>query len=193
MKIVEVNFDEIRKAMEDIRRERADYYLDRDTGEVITISGSVIDESFGYLYNGPPDDDMDADVFFDSELNTSADIPDRIMEELEQSLSVLLRPERYIRIPERDGAEAYKCMKAFAEEQAEGELKAVLLYRLRGVKAFKNFKDVLKDFRKERKLWNRYNASKMQGVIRDWLADEGIKAVRKRRRGFITCEQGTGQ
>jgi len=180
MKILEVSFDEIQSAMEDVRRDRFDYYLDTATGRVIRIGASLLDDTIGALYRGVPDDDLDEDVEFDSEVITSPRLPEEVYDDLERAISVIPRSDRYFRIPERDREEAFRCMKRFASTVATGELREALLRSLNGQRAFRRFKDVLRANPKERKEWNRYNARAMQSVIREWLEENGIRPVRRR-------------
>lgn len=187
MQILEVNFDEIQKAMEDVRRDRFDYYLDKKTGKVVVVSGGVTAETLRYLYDEEPGDDCEGDVLFDSELDTSAELPDQLLDRFEELLTVLLNPERYIRIPERDSSEAFACMQSFAEKRTDDAVRKALLSSLQGKKAFKGFKDQLKSYPEERKRWNRLNAQEMRSVIKDWLTDHGITSARKRKRTVRKC------
>lgn len=180
MRILAVNYDEIQKAMEDIRRDRFDYYLDMKTGKVIPLAEDLMGNALGHLYNEVPDDDLDTEVLYDSELNTSTELPNDMYDSLETALAVLPRTDRYIRIPERDRAEAFETMKSFAKEHENNEYKSNLLRSLKGAGAFRKFKDTLKVFPKERKEWNRYNAKQMRKVIKEWLGSNGIQSARKR-------------
>lgn len=180
MKILEVNYDEIQRAMEDIKRDRYDYYLDTKTGKVIALAEDLMGNALEHLYNELPDDDPDAEVLFDSELNTATELPDDIFDGLETALAVLPRTDRYLRIPERDRTEAFEAMKTFSGEQEKSELRSALLRSLNGARAFRKFKDTLKVLPVQRKAWNRYNAKQMGNVIREWLNGNGIRPARKR-------------
>ncbi|GBE00315.1 hypothetical protein BMS3Abin07_02366 [bacterium BMS3Abin07] len=179
---LEVNFDRIQKAMEDVRRDSFDYYLDTITGKVISIPVNLFDDTLKHLYKEEiPDDDPYDNIEFDSELDTGAELPLDMLDELEVAISVIHETERYIRIPERDKSEAFGCMKVFAESRTGDKLKKSLLKALDGEKAFRRFKDVLIKYPEERKKWNRFNAKKIHNVIRRWLKTCKITAARKRK------------
>jgi hypothetical protein len=180
MKVLEVNYDSIQKAMEDVRRPEHDYYLDLETGRIIRVPVHVMEETLDQLYADYDDDDSNEDVLFDSELDVSAELPEEAFDDLEKVISVIPGTERYLRIPERDSSEAFECMKAFAKTISNDTLGTELKNSLKGAGAFRKFKQSLMSFPKERKAWNRYNAKRMQAVIKEWLEDNGIKPIRKR-------------
>lgn len=180
MIILEVNYDEIQKAMEDIRRDRLDYYLDMKTGKVIALAEDFLDDTLNRLYHDLPDDDPDSEVLFDSELNTAVELPAEMYDSLETALEVLPRTDRYLRIPERNRTEAFACMKTFAEGHTNNKLRSAMLRSLDGVSAFRKFKNSMKSYPEERRAWNRYNAKKMKKIIKGWLNSNGIHPVRKR-------------
>lgn len=180
MKVLEVNYDSIQKAMEDVRRPEHDYYLDLETGRIIQLPVHVMEETLDQLYVDYDDDDGNEDVLFDSELNVSAEFPEEVFDDLETVISIVPGTERYLRIPERDSSEAFECMKAFARTVSHDTLGPELNHSLKGAGSFRKFKKSLMNFPKERKEWNRYNAKRMQSVIKEWLEDNGIKPIRKR-------------
>lgn len=180
-KILEVNYDRIQQAMEDIKRDRHDYYLDLETGAVVRISEGALRNSLATLYTSDPDDNVDEDILVDSEIDTSAEMPDEILDALETSLSVILDSERYARIPERDSREAFAGMRKFADSVEKGPLKDSLLHALGGRNSFRKFKKLLADHQRERKKWHTFNAKQMRSVIRAWIEDLGFRPVRERK------------
>ena len=180
MKVLEVNYDSIQKAMEDVRRPKHDYYLDIETGRIIKLPVDLMERTLDQLYSDYYEDESNEEVLFDSELDTSAELPEEVFNELERAISVVPEADRYLRIPERDSSEAFECMKVFTNTVADNTLRPELLDSLKGTGAFRKFKNALIDFPKERKEWNRYNAKRMRAVVKDWLEDNGIRPIRER-------------
>lgn len=180
-RILEVDFDAIQSAMEDTARDRFDYYLDRETGDVVRISEETLSTALSMLYLGEPSYDPGEDELYDSEVNLSADLPDHVEASLELVLATILDPERYLRVPERASREAFECMESFVAQCQSGALRLLLFDALRGGHPFRAFKAALGKFPQERKQWHAYNAKRMRGIIREWLLVSGIRPVRRRR------------
>ncbi|NOY38837.1 MAG: hypothetical protein GXO95_00945 [Nitrospirae bacterium] len=168
---IPVNYDEIQKAMEDIKRDRFDYFLDLETFRVVVLSVAALNEALMTLY-GKTSPDYEKDVVFDSEVNLDAELPDSSEEALDIALSILMDEERYLRIPERSAEEAFNVMKSFMDTVADPELRDSLRSALDGAGSFRRFKAALLSDRKERKRWHGYNAKAMKRVIAGWLKRE---------------------
>ncbi len=169
---MKINYDQIQKAMEDVRRDRSDYYLDLQTGEVREISIEILNRANQMLYLSQ-EEDYEPGVVFDSEVNLDAEVNDETIDEIEDTLQVLLNEKRYVRIPERDSADAFSTMKAFAKTVKDEKLKKSLLSALDGKGAFRRFKDALLADKKERKRWHGFNALHMKKVIKRWIEEVG--------------------
>ncbi len=170
-KNIPVNYNEIQKAMEDIRRDRFDYFLDLETSRVVVLSVAALNEALMTLY-GSTSPDYEKDVVFDSEVNLDAELPDSSEEAVDIALSILTDEDRYLRIPERNAGEAFNVMKSFIDTVADPELRDSLRGALNGAGSFKRFKDALLSDRRERKRWHGYNARAMKRVIAGWLKRE---------------------
>lgn len=179
--ILEVDFDAIQRAMEDTARDRFDYYLDRESGDVVRISEEALSAALSALYIGEPSFDPDEDVLYDSAVNLSADLPDHVEESVELALAALLDPVRYMRIPERASREAFECMRVFADRCEAESVRGILADALHGDNPFRAFKAALGRFPQERKKWHAHNAKRMRVLIREWLLVSGIRPVRRRR------------
>jgi len=176
MKTLEVNFDEIQKAMEDVVRDTFDYFLDLETGEVMPFSEDILREAKLRLYEDDSDE-MEDDIEF-VEFDEEPDLPDWMLDEIELALEILLdENERYIRIPERESSLAYKSMSEFIDIVTDPDLKEKLSAALDGKGAFRKFKDALTNHPKERKRWHGYNAKVMKREIIEWLDSVGVKPV----------------
>ncbi|MDQ7787887.1 MAG: UPF0158 family protein [Thermodesulfovibrionales bacterium] len=176
MKKLKVNFDEIQKAMEDVVRDNFDYFLDIATGEVIAFSEEMLEEAQSRLHVEDFDDMMDE--IESIEFDELPDLPEYMEDEVEIILEILLDESgQYVRIPERPSSTAYTSMSLFIETVADPALKTKLLDALDGKGAFRNFKDVLVHYPKERKRWHSYNAKTIKKEINEWLHIIGANSL----------------
>lgn len=180
-RILEVDFDRIQRAMEDTARDRFDYYLDRQSGDVVRVSEESLSSALSILYLSESSFDPGEDILYDSTVNLAADLPDHIEESLESAITTLLDQARYLRVPERDSGEAFECMRSFADRCESGPLRRLLADALCGGHPFRSFKSALGKFPQDRKRWHAYNAKRMRGIIREWLLVNGIHPARRRR------------
>ena len=162
-----INFDEIQKAMEDTVRDAFDYFLDKETGEIIILSEDIIDKAQEILAESYDDDIGD---FEEVEVEKVPVIPEWMEDEIELALDIFIyEKDRYARIPERNPQYGYNTMKVFAGTLGDETLKETLLELLDGKNAFRRFKDALEPFPKERKLWYGFNAKTAREEIEAWL------------------------
>ncbi len=166
---MKIKYNEIQTAMEDVRRDRFDYYLDLNTGEVITLPVAEIEKALSLLYNESPDDDFEPAVEFDSAVNLQAELDEQQEEAIEMALLVLSDESRFVRIPERPSSHAFATMRSFANTVKNPSLKHRLLQALNGPGSFRRFKDVLLSDKKQRKRWHGYNAKEMKVWIQKWI------------------------
>lgn len=175
-KRLKVNFDEIQKAMEDISRDTFDYFFDIETGEVVAFSEEITRELASRLYDNDFEE-IEEDMEY-IEFDEEPDLPDWMFDEMDLALEVLLnREERYIRIPERKSSVAYQVMADFVETVENSVLRDELRRALNGKGAFRNFKDALLDYPKERKRWHGHNAKAIKREIKEWLHSIGITPI----------------
>jgi hypothetical protein len=173
MKKNRIDFDEIQKAREDTERDAFDYFLDRKTGEVIILSEDLITKAREILSRSYDDDIADYD---DVEPDEVPEIPEWMEDEVELALEIFVdNSERYIRIPERNHALAFAAMKDFTASLDNDALKNMLLRALDGQGSFRNFKNILGPFPKERKAWYNFNAKAARKEIEEWLSSMDAK------------------
>lgn len=173
MKKLQIDFDEVQKAMEDISREAFDYFLDAETGDVIILSEDIIERAKKILCENIDEDMGD---FEEVEFDEETDVPDWMEEEIELALDMFLdEKDRYVRIPERNSANAYAAMREFTESLEDMPLQEELRTILNGKGAFRKFKDALAPYPKERKMWYGYNAKSVKKEIGDWLKSIAIE------------------
>ena len=168
-----IDFDEIQKAMEDTVRDAFDYFLDLETGEIIILSEDIIKKAQEILEESYDDDIGDFD---DVEVEKVPVIPEWMEDEIELALDIFIyEKERYARIPERNHQYGYNTMKEFAVTLDDKLLKQTLLGLLDGKNAFRRFKDALGQYPKERKLWYGFNAKASRNEIKAWLKTIGLE------------------
>ena len=173
MKKLNIDFDEIQKAMEDTVRDAFDYFLDSETGDVIILSEDIIGRAHSILAEDFDEDMAEyEEVIFDRE----HDIPEWMEEEIELALDIFLdKIKRYIRIPERSPGNGFAAMREFTEGLENLQLKDHLLSILDGKGAFRRFKDALDPYPRERKAWYGLNSQKTKREIIEWLKLTGIE------------------
>ncbi len=172
-KRLDINFDDIQKAMEDVSRDAFEYFLDIETGDVIILSVDILNRAQEIL-----EDIYDEDMaeYDEVELYEEKTIPEWIEDEIELSLNILLyESERFVKIPERSPKHGYTAMKEFIETLTDPQLKVKLSRILDGKGAFRRFKDALEQYPKERKLWYGFNAKANRQVIEKWLKTLGVE------------------
>ena len=170
MKLLKVDFVEIQKAMEDVSRDAFDYFLDLETGEVMTISNEMLEKAEATLYksdSAPIDNEKEIDEY---------DMPEWIEKEVEMAVRIFSSEKgRYVRIPERESSDAYNLMKKFTEGVEELHPHDELLSALGANNAFSRFKKALADYPQYREKWFALNAKAMKKTINEWLNSIGIK------------------
>lgn len=173
MRRLKVNLDEIQKAMEDIEREAFEYFLDKETGDVVILSEDIIAKARQVLA-----DFFDEDVSDFDEIESDKDytVPEWIEDEVELALDIFVRnSDRYERIPERKSGAGYEAIREFTERLKNMDLRNELTGILEGKGAFRKFKDTLEGYPKEKKQWYTLNARLSRGEILKWLASAGIE------------------
>jgi len=169
LKLLKIDINKIQKAMEDVSRDAFDYFLDLETGEVITVSVDVLEKAEDSLYktyDEPITDEKEVEEF---------DMPEWVEKEVELAIKIFSDEGRYLRIPERESKEAYGLMEEFTESVTELHPHDELLSALGSPNAFSRFKKALSDFPSYKEKWFAFNARAMKKTINDWLASIEIK------------------
>jgi hypothetical protein len=176
MKRLNIDFNDIQKAMEDVSRDKFEYYLDIETGEVIALSEEILGKIESRLYDSDYEE-IENDIEY-IEYDEEPDLPEWMEDEVELVMEVLLDEDRrYVHIPEREPQKAYKTMAEFIDTVENLILKEELSQALNGKGAFRKFKDVLIRYPKERKRWHGYNAKAVKNEIIDWMNTLGRSPV----------------
>ena len=167
MKLLKIDFNEIQKAMEDVSRDAFDYFLNLETGSVVTISVDALEGAKSSLYKG--------DELIDESSLGAYEMPEWIEDEVELAIRIFSEKQRYVRIPERESQGVYALMKKFTEGIDELMPHDELSAALNSHDSFSRFKKALGDYPTYRKKWFALNAGAMKKIITEWLESIGIK------------------
>ena len=85
--------------------------------------------------------------------------------------------ERYIAIPNAESYEGYQDMEDFIETVNSVKLKEKLYKAITRKGAFRQFKDVLNSYPKERERWFKFKDEVVMGRVNEWLEEEGIEII----------------
>lgn len=156
----------------DSGRELISYYLDIETGEVISISGEErgLLENIYESYYDEQTQTLDWEAAFRKE-----QIPDwqrEIMHEadrIEEGFG-----SHFIAIPSEGSHEGYRDMEAFIVTVHNPRLQEQLERAISGQGAFRYFKDALLDYPTERERWFQFKQDRLHQRMLDWLEELGI-------------------
>jgi len=147
-------------AMEDVSRDTMEYYLDKETGQVIMLSEEVSRYAEG-----------DEDIIIE-------DLPDWQKGEIQIAENIRNDSiDRYINIPEKPTYESYNVMVSFTEKVEDELLKEKLYIALDGKGAFGRFKRVISDYSDYEKKWYEFKAERTKEEVMEWLNLIGIKGI----------------
>jgi len=148
------------------------YYLDLETGAVISISDEerrTLESIYESYY-----DEQSESVDWESALEKEH-VPDWQRELLINADRVEAGfGDRFISIPAEGSYEGYRDMEAFIATVHNRRLQERLERAISGRGAFRYFKDVLLDYPVERERWFQIKRERLQQRILDWLEAYGI-------------------
>ncbi len=148
------------------------YYLDLETGAVISISDEerrTLESIYESYY-----DEQSESVDWESALEKEH-VPDWQRELLINADRVEAGfGNRFISIPAEGSHEGYRDMEAFIATVHNRRLQERLERAISGRGAFRYFKDVLLDYPVERERWFQIKRERLQQRILDWLEAYGI-------------------
>jgi len=161
MKRLKIDLDDIAMAMEfSSNIEESFRYLDTETGKVIYIDESVMD---------------DVEEGNDKEI---ADYPDWMKEMAEDAKAVLDDDkERFKEIPHIESHESYKVMEDFIYTIKDRKIQNMLLRAIQGRGAFRMFKDTIAEWPELEKQWFSYRDNAVRQEVLDWLESIGIEPI----------------
>jgi len=161
MKKLKVDLEMIANAMEDVARVDMEYYLDKETGEVIFIP----EEVSRYVEEEEEEDE-----------NLRKELPDWQKKVVKLAQEILLnKSDRYIYIPEGPPCNGYDLMVEFAEKVEDELLREKLSIALDGKGAFRRFKNVIADYPDYKEKWFKFRDERINKKVIEWLNSIGIK------------------
>jgi hypothetical protein len=171
MRQLKIDLSELELAF-DRGSEMISYYLDLETGEVISVSdeerGSL--ESIYESYYDEQSQTIDWENAFEKE-----HVPDwqRVLLKNADRVEAGFG-DRFISIPSEGSHEGYRDMEAFIASVRNWRLQERLERAIGGRGAFRYFKDVLLDYPAERECWFQFKRERLHQRILDWLEAYGI-------------------
>lgn len=160
MKALTVDCELIAQSMRDVCRETNEYFFQKPTGRVISISRTLmraLAERSGDVREMVPDWEQPM-------------IP--LAREI-----VVTGSSEYVRIPEVFGRPEHKWMLEFSGTVRGAKLKEKLTISLKGRESCQRFKELLKDHAEELNRWSVFRCRKWEEVVQIWLEGHGILAV----------------
>jgi len=134
------------------------WFLDRQTGDVIFVSDDVISSS------GLDDADEDEEDADDAEPGD----PQQMWRAIER------HPERYLEVPSMPSHDGFRRMERFTGSLEPGAARNALAEALRRRRPFRSFKDALSGFPDVREAWFKFEERELHQEAVDWLESEGI-------------------
>jgi hypothetical protein len=171
MRQLKIDLSELELAF-DSGSEMISYYLDLETGEVISVSDeerSLLEGIYESYYDEQTQT-VDWEAAFQEE-----HVPDWQRELLQDADRVEVGfGSRFIAIPSEDSHEGYRDMEAFIATVRSPRLQERLERAISGRGAFRYFKDVLLDYPAEQERWFQFQRVRLHRRITDWLEEQGI-------------------
>ncbi|MEW6716679.1 MAG: UPF0158 family protein [Chloroflexota bacterium] len=171
MRQLKIDLSELELAF-DSASEMISYYLDTETGEIITITDDER-RTLEMLYESYYDEQtqtVDWEAAFQEK-----QVPDWQREILQDADRVEVGfGSRFIYVPSEGSHEGYRDMEAFIATVRNLRLQERLERAISGRGAFRYFKDVLLDYPAERQRWFQFKQERLHQRILDWLESLGI-------------------
>lgn len=163
MKALTVDYEMIAQSMRDLCREANDYFFDKNSGRVISLSRSMI-----RALAERSEDERDRVPEWDAPL-----VP--IARQI-----VVLGNYDFVRIPEAYGRPEHRWMNEFCETVRGPKLRQKLTLSLKGRESCQRFKELLKDHIEEQSRWMLFRGRKWEETVQIWLEGHGILAIGSR-------------
>lgn len=175
MKKLQVDLDELMFAFDNASWEMS-YYLDLETGQVVTIFDETRRE-LERIYEETYDPDAEQPIDL-AEALRQRDLPEWRQQALLEADRVEAEyHSRYIGVPDADSREGYRDMQDFIATVKDERLQDRLWRAISGRGAFRYFKDVLADYPRERERWFAFKDTQLKQRVLDWLESKGIEPI----------------
>jgi len=157
---IPIDFGELTAVMEDQTREFGDYFLDKETGEVVMIPVE--------LEQAVEDED-----WWEEEKGRLPDWEHKLVPLVESIY--LKQEERWAHVPEIPSGDLYRQMVKFTATVQDEHLRQLLEVALAGRGAFRRFKEVLARYPEERERWFQLKEEYLRREAEDWLHSLGLE------------------
>ena len=160
MKALTVNIEHIAQSMRDLCRETNEYFFDKNTGKVFSLSRALIKAM----------------------AERSGDVKDAVPNWEEPLIPlareiVVLGSSQFARIPEAFGRPEHKWMLEFSQTVRGTKLRQKLVHSLKGRESCQRFKELLKEHVEECNRWVVFRQKKWEETVQVWLESHAILAV----------------
>jgi hypothetical protein len=168
-----VDWGDLEVAFESRDHEEMGYYLDLVTGKVEMLT-KEFRVDLNQIYEEYADEETGG-VSWDTAFQALG-TPDwqqeviLLMDAIDNGLG-----KRYLEVPNMPSHESYRDMEDFIETLRSANIQRQLNAAINGRGPFRNFKNVLLNYPREREMWFKYQSERMRYRIREWLEDEGIE------------------
>lgn len=153
MKALSVDLDMIIQSMRDLCRESSEYFLDMETGRVVSISRALLK------------------ALAERSGNIDDEVPAWEAPMIPVARQIIVTGSRsYIRIPEAYGRPEHKWMLEFADTIRGAKLREKLQQSLKGRESCARFKEILKDHVEEQNRWVQFCLQKWEDAVTNWLS-----------------------
>ncbi len=160
MKALTVDCELIAQSMRDLCRESNEYFFDKSTGRVITLSRGLMRALA----------DRSNDI---QEIVPTWESP---MIPIAREIIVLGKVD-YVRIPEAFGRPEHRWMLEFSGTVRGQKLKQKLMLSLKGRESCQRFKEILKSHTEEQNRWFVFRQGKWAEAVQKWLEGHRILAI----------------
>ena len=159
MKKLPISYLELELCLEDHSREINQYYLDTETGDIITVDQSLHRQ------------------WEDGEDIAKEDLPPWQQDQFDSMMSVFndVNEQRYKMAPEFDAIDEADAMRLFVRKVRNEKIADELVDALHGPKSFRRFRAVLNRNPDVRSQYDQFQEQERQVFLEQWLNEIGIE------------------
>jgi len=159
MKKLPITYLDLELCLEDYTRDINQYYLDTETGDVITVDRSLYSQ------------------WEDGEEIVKEDLPQWQQKDFDTMMAVFndVNERRYKMVPEFDAIDEADTMRLFVRKVRDKAIADELFDALHGPKSFRRFRAVLNRHPEVRRQYDQFQEQEYQVFLEDWLNKIGIE------------------
>ena len=153
MKPLTLDIDLVVQSMRDLYRESSEYFLDVETGRVVSVSRALLK------------------ALAERSGNVDEAVPAWEAPLIPVARQIVVAGSRnFIRIPEAYGRPEHKWMLEFSETIRGAKLRSTLAQSLKGRESCERFRKILKEHPEEQNRWQVFCQGKWEEKVAAWLA-----------------------